>query len=166
MKRDDVGGPEQGLAIHIAYAGRHELRVGAGVMRQYPATEAGEDSGHRGPDAPGADYPRRPPVEVEAEQAVEGEVPLPDTVVGAVNLAVEREDERHCVFGDRGRRIGRHPADGDAVPTRSRQIDVVVAGAAKRHEPNARQGQRRNDRRIRPVVHEDADRVCPLRERR
>ena len=58
----------------------------------------------------------------------------------ARHLAIERHEQRHRVFCDGIRGVGRHPGDEDVVIGRGLQIDVVEARAA--HGDDAHPGLR------------------------
>ena len=98
------------------------------------------------------------PPELAAKEAVEGEVPLAHPVEGAVELALERQDQPHGVLGDRGRGVGGHPRDRDTEPGGRRDVDVVEAGAAEQHQPGGPACQRREHPGVDAIVDEDADR--------
>ncbi len=134
VERDDVGRRQQLVQLHVAQARCLGIGVGPDVVAEQLAAEPGQDPGDHGTDLPGADDARRLAGEIEPEQAVEGEVALPHPGVGAVDPAVERQDQRHRVLGHRMRRVGGHPHHRDAVAVGRRQVDVVVAGAAQRQQ--------------------------------
>ena len=103
---------------------------------------------------------------VESEEAVQGEISVPGTPVGAVYLAVEREHQCHGVFGHGIGRIGRYPDYRDAVLGGGFQIDIVETGATQGDQPDSQIGQTRNRSRIGFVVHKDADRLRALGQHR
>jgi hypothetical protein len=80
--------------------------------------------------------------------------------------AVEREDQRDRVLGDRVRRIRGHAHDRDAEPLGSREVDVVEAGRAQRDQARAAVGEPLQHRRIDGVVDERTDDVVTVREDR
>ncbi len=114
VQGDDVGLGEEALERDVVGAERLHPLVREGVGGQQAAAEAGEDLGRGGADDAGADDAHRAAVQVEAEQAVEREVAVAHAVVGPVDLAVQREDERDCVLGDGVRRVRRHADDPQA----------------------------------------------------
>ena len=59
---------------------------------------------------------------------------LADAVVGTVNLAVQREEQGHGVFGDGMRRIGGNPHDANPEGGGGLEIDLVESRAAKRDD--------------------------------
>src|SRR3546814_9479175 len=60
---------------------------------------------------PRAHDPDRPAAHVESQQAFQREIALADPRISAMDLAVERQHQRHAVFGDGMGRIGGHPGD-------------------------------------------------------
>ena len=66
-------------------------------------------------DAAHADETGRFAVHVETEEAFELEITFARAVDGAIDLAVEREHERHSILGHGVGRIGRHAHHVDAV---------------------------------------------------
>src|SRR3546814_15304325 len=62
---------------------------------------------------PRAHDPDRPAAHVESQQAFQREIALADPRISAMDLAVERQHQRHAVFGDGMGRIGGHPGDRD-----------------------------------------------------
>lgn len=109
-----------------------------------------------------ADDAGRFAVHVESEEAVQGEISVPGTPVGAVYLAVEREHQCHGVFGHGIGRIGRYPDYRDAVLGGGFQIDIVETRAAQGDQPYAHAGQFPDGWGIRRVIDEDADRIGAL----
>jgi hypothetical protein len=126
-------------------------------VREQAAAEAVEDARDQRADPAGADDAGGAAVEVEAEQAVEGEVALAHAVEGAVGLAVEGQDQRQRMLGDRVRGVGRHPGHRDPEGARHGEVDVVEAGAAQRDQPHAPPGQVAQHRAVEFVVDEGAD---------
>ena len=121
------------------------------------AAEAEQEAGDDGADAAGSDHTGGSAVQPVAEQPVEGEVAVADAQVGAVDVAVEGEDQRQRVFGDRRRRVRRHAHDGDVCGRGGGEIDVVVTGAAQRDRPHAGIGEVRHSVGANVVVDEHAD---------
>ena len=84
----------------VADAGVDELVVDERIVGEDIATEGDQQAGDELTDAAGADDPGRPAVQAAAEQTVEGEVAVADAQVGAMDVAVEGEDEGQRVLGD------------------------------------------------------------------
>src|SRR3546814_2647905 len=84
------------------------------LFRSKAAAEAGENPGDRHADLPRAHDPDRPAAHVESQQAFQREIALADPRISAMDLAVERQHQRHAVFGDGMGRIGGHPGDRQA----------------------------------------------------
>lgn len=81
-----------------------------------------------------------------------------------MHFAIDREQERDRVLRDRVRRIVDDANHLDAELRGGREIDVVEAGAAQRHETRAAFVQRFEHFGIRRIVDEDADRAVARRE--
>ena len=142
----------------VAHAHLDQLRPLLEVVGQHLAGEAlAHDPGHDGADRTGADHAHRPAVQVEAQEPVEREVVVAGADIGAVDAAVEAEDQADRELRHRVRRVGGHADDLDPQLPGRTQVDIVEAGAAQRHEPRAagRQGLQR--RPVELVVHEHAD---------
>ena len=96
-------------------------------------------------------------MQIEPEEALEREVAFAHAVVGAMQVAVERQHERHRVLRDRvggeyaGTRTHRQPRRGGRSV-----VYVVVSGAAQRHEPRTPARKRVDGGAVKLVVHEDA----------
>ena len=95
------------------------------------AEAGGQDLRDDGANLAGADDAGGAAVELAAQQAVEGEVALAHAVPGAVDLAVQRQDQRQGVLGDGVRGVGGDADDGDAGARGGGQVHVVEAGAAQ-----------------------------------
>jgi hypothetical protein len=134
--------------------GRGPRLVGAGIVRHDPHAEAAEDLRSHPADAAGAHDATGLAVEVEADQASQGEVLLAHAVVGPVDAAVEGQHQSRRVLGDRVGRIGRHAAHGHAEPASRRDIDVVEARAPQGHVLHVEPGERLEAGGIEPVVDE------------
>ena len=71
------------------------------------------------------DHPDRGSVQVESHEAVERKVSFTNTIVRAVDLAVQCQDEGHRMFGDGIGGVCRHTDDGDAQFFCSVKINIV-----------------------------------------
>src|SRR3546814_17419992 len=63
---------------------------------------------------PRAHDPDRPAAHVESQQAFQRQIALADPRIRAMDLAVERQHQRHAVFGDGMGRTGGHPGHRQA----------------------------------------------------
>ena len=104
-------------------------------------------------------------MEVEPQQVVQREVVVPHPVVGAVDLAVEGEDEGHGVLGDGVGRVARDPHHRHAERGGGREVDVVEAGRPQRDQLDADRAQALERGGAEVVVDEGAHRTVPLGER-
>ena len=129
------------------------------VVGEQPATEAREDARHDQPDIACAHDAHGPAVQIEAEQAFQREVAFPNAGIGAVDLAVERQDESDGMLRDRVRRVGWYARHADPDLGRSGEIDIVEAGTAQGHEARPVARQRGQGLAVQPVVDEGANRL-------
>src|SRR5262245_64767105 len=94
----------------------HVLPLAVGVwnriMRQQSAAETFHDSRHDGAYLARADDAYSPAVQIETQQPVEGEIAFAHAGVGAVYLAVERQDQTRRMLGHRIRRVSRDADHG------------------------------------------------------
>ena len=90
------------------------------------AAQVPEEARDDGTDAACADDTRRFTGQVKADEAGEGEVAVAHAVVGAVDFAVECEDERERVLGHGVGGVRRHAHDRDAEAGRGVDVNVVV----------------------------------------
>jgi hypothetical protein len=146
--------------------GGSELEIGMHVVGEHAAAEAAEDARGHLPDPAGADDANRLAVQAEPDQPVEREVPLSNACIGTMDPSVEGEHERHGVLGDGVRRVLRDACDREPEPCRRRQVDVVVAGRAKRDEPSPSFAEDLERPSVDDVVHERAHDVVAVRELR
>ncbi len=93
-----------------------------------------------------------------AREADDAEIKIAGAVVGLVDLAVQREQQPHRVFGDRVGRIGRHAQNVNFTEGRGK-VDVAVTGAAHGQHPNTVVVQGVERRGVDIVIDEGADRV-------
>ena len=101
MEGDDVALPGEGGGVGVFdLIGGGPLGVREGVVGEDAHAEAAEDLAGDLAGAAGADEAGGFAVEVEADEAVEGEVEVADAVVGAGDFAIEGEEEGDGVFGD------------------------------------------------------------------
>jgi hypothetical protein len=70
-------------------------------------------------------------MEIEADQAFQGEITISHLAVGTVYFAVKRQNKRHGVFCDSLRRIGGDADNRNTEFLGGRQIDVIVTRATK-----------------------------------
>ncbi len=136
------------------------------IVGQHLHAEAAQDLGDDAADLAGADDAGGLAVQVEADQAVEREVQFADAVEGAVNLAIERQQQRDGVLGHGVGRIDRHARDGELQLLGGGEIHVVESGAAQRHELHALSREGLQAGPVQLVVDEDADGLRALRRGR
>ena len=104
VQADDVGVVQQFVERDIARAERDQLVVvRRHRVREYMHPEAHHDLREHAADDAGADHADGLAVQVEAEQAVQREVALAGARDGARQAAVEGEDQRDRVLGNRVR---------------------------------------------------------------
>ena len=157
MQGDDVGCRRELAGCGVAHAHLDQLRPLLEVVGQHLAGEAlAHDPGHDGADRTGADHAHRPAVQVEAQEPVEGEVVVAGADIGAVDAAVEAEDQADRELRHRVWRVGGHADDLDPELTGRTQVDIVEAGTAQRHEPGAAGSQSLQGCPVELVVDEDA----------
>ena len=142
----------------VPHAHLDQLRPLLEVVGQHLAGEAlAHDPGHDGTDRTGADHAHGPAVQVEARETVEGEVVVAGADIGAVDAAVEAEDQADRELRHRVWRVGGHADDLDPELTCRTQVDIVEAGTAQRHEPRPAGRQSLQCLPVELVVHEHAD---------
>src|SRR5947208_16640348 len=64
-------------------------------------------------------------MKIETDEAVEGKVKVVHTIARARDFAIEREEERDRVLGDRVRGIGGNACDRETKLLRGHQINAV-----------------------------------------
>ena len=132
------------------------------VVTEQFAPEPAEDARGRGADLARADDADGAAVHLETHEPVKREVAISHSVVGAMDLAVQREHQRDGMFGDTLGRIRRHTRHADAQLARRIQLDVVVTGRPRGHPAHARLLQRQQHCAIHAVVDKHARRLVPL----
>jgi hypothetical protein len=105
----------------------------------------------------GSDNANRATTHIETHQAVECEVTLAHSVVGAMDVSIERQHQRDRVFRNSMRRVSGDSYDADACFYCGRKIDVIEACASQRNESRSVSRQLFDDWRIKAIVHEDAN---------
>ncbi|MNI62666.1 hypothetical protein D3C73_1179960 [compost metagenome] len=131
MQADDLRFGEQLRQLHVPCAKRLDLGIGVGVIGQELAAETVHDFREGRTDLSGADHADSLAHQIETGQPVQGEITLACAVVRAVQAPVQRQDQRHRMFGHRVGRIGRHPNDHQPQAFGHGQVDVVVTGRAQ-----------------------------------
>ncbi len=99
-------------------------------------------------------------MEIEPDQSFQREVRFADAVVRPVEVAVERQQQRHGVLRHGVGGVGRNARHGEAEFLRRDEIDVVKPGATEENEPDALPGQRGQRGAVENVVDENADRLA------
>jgi hypothetical protein len=133
-------------------------------MGNYRTTEGAHDPRGGKTDLARAHYTKGAARNIEAQQALERKIAFAHTGVGTVDFPIERQDQRHGMFRYGFRRIGRDPRDHDPALARGRQVDIVEAGAAERHQLDFVAAENGKRRLIEPVVHKRAYSVRSSRE--
>ena len=101
VEGDDVTLPGEGDGVGVLDAVLSgPFEVGKGVVGEDAHAESAEDLTGDLAGASGANEACGFAVEVEADEAVEGEVQIADAIVGAGDFAIEGEQEGDGVFGD------------------------------------------------------------------
>ena len=95
-------------------------------------------------------------MEVEAQEAAEGEIMITRSQISAMNFTIECEDERHGMFCDGVRRVSRDADDVDAAVSMA-HIDVIETCAAHGNEFDAAICQDVNGLSRNIVIDEGAD---------
>ena len=145
----DVGLGQEPIHRHILDSERLAFLVLDPVVGEQAAPEPVHDPGDPHADLAGPHDADGPAVQVEAQQAVEREVPLAHPVVGAVELPVQCQHQPHGVLGDRVRRIGGDPRHRDPQFARGLDIHVVIPRTPHGQQPRPPL-QARPGRRARP----------------
>ncbi len=160
VQAEDVALGEQGIEVRVLAAEGGQRGVGLRVDQQHAAAEAEHDAREHRADLPAADHPDGLAVQVESGQAVQREVAFAGAVEGAVDAPVQRQDQRHRMFGHRVRRVGRHPHHRQVEGRGGGQVDMVVAGRAQGDQPGAALLEAGEHRRRQLVVDEGADHLA------
>ena len=77
----------------------YQLSIGCGVKGQYAAAKPQHDLAEGRANAAGTDHANGFSVQVKPKQPFQRKVVLADAVVDAVDLAVQPQYQRHCMFG-------------------------------------------------------------------
>jgi hypothetical protein len=149
--------PERGVEVDVGHPEVDERLVDDRVERHHLAAQVPQQPGHDRADLAGADHRCRLARHVEADQPLEREVAVAHTVVGSMDLAVQRQHEGQRVLGHGVRRVRRHPDHRDPESLRRREVDVVEPCAPQRHA--GRSGRRQDLQHLggQIVVDEGAD---------
>ena len=103
-------------------------------------------------DLPGANDANRLAHHVEPDQPVQREIMFTNAVIGAIDLAVEGQQQRHGVLGHRMRRIRGHSYDRQLEFPCFGHIHIVEPGTSKCHEFHTHFSQYVQNRGIRAVI--------------
>jgi hypothetical protein len=99
VQGDDVADTKGGVEIHVGHPEVDEWLIDDRVEGHHLAAEMPQQPCNDRSDLPRADHRRRLARHVETHQSLEREVPLAHTVVGPMDLAIQRQHERQGVFG-------------------------------------------------------------------
>ncbi|MNL12556.1 hypothetical protein D3C87_1334280 [compost metagenome] len=166
VQADDLRLGQQLRQTQVAGAERFDLRVGVRVVGQQLATETVHDFRERCADLPGADHADGFAHQVETGQPMQAEIAFAGTVVGAVQAAVECQDQRHGMFGHRMGRVGRNAHHRQPETFRGREVDMVVTGRAQGDQTCAARRQAFEHRRTEVIIDEGADHLMLIGQRR
>ncbi len=131
--------------------------IGEGVVGEQLAAEPGHDPGECRADLPCADNADSLAHQVETGKTVQAEVTLAGAVVGTVQAAVECEDQRYGVFGDRMGELSGYPYDRQAQALGDGEVDMVVTRRAQCNQSGAALCQVFQHRGAEVVVDRGAD---------
>lgn len=131
VEANDVGLGEQFFERKVFGAELDQFLVRVWVVGEQLTAKAFHDAAEDAADFSSTDDADGFAVEVEPLQTVDGVVKLANPVVGAVDLAVQAEDEAGGELGDGVGRVGGHSCYGDAEPLGRFEVDVVESGAAE-----------------------------------
>ena len=133
VQGDEVGAAKQLIELDIL---DHALEGGVlvDVIAEDLHAKAVADADHGGADLAGADDAGGLAVEVDAEEALEGEVILADAGVALVDAAGGAEAQADGLLCDSLRRIGRDAQDRHAEVLGDGHVDGVEAGGAHEDE--------------------------------
>ncbi len=128
MQADNVAFSEQRVERHVARAEREQiLGRRAGVMSEHLHAEARHDAPEHAADHAGADHAHSLAMQVEAEQPMQREIAFTGACDRARQAPVQRQNQTDRMFGDRVRRVGRHPRNRHAETFGRGQVDVIEA---------------------------------------
>ncbi len=128
MQADDVAFRQQRVERHVARAEREQV-VGrrAGIVGEHLHAETRHDAAEYAADHAGADHAHRLAVQVEAEQPMQREIAFTCACDRARQAPVQRQNQTDGMFGNRVRRVGRHPCNRHAETFGCGQVDVIEA---------------------------------------
>ena len=86
-----------------------------------------------------------------------------NSIVGAMNFAVQSEQQGHRMFGHGVRRISRHPSHRETEGFGSGKVHIVKSRTAKRHEFYPEMVQMFEAGLVEAVVDKDTDGIRPFR---
>ena len=124
-------------------------------------TEAATDFDEDLADLARPDDAHRLPVQIEAREPAQGEIEILGAVIGLVDAADGREEQRHRVFGDGIRGIRRHAHDV-YPPVAGGKVDVVVPRTAESEDAHPVARKFFDDGAVHDVVDEHAHAIVPL----
>ena len=158
MQRDDVAPLQQRVEISVLHPEcRSPFRRRKWIVCQHLCPEAAIDLRGDAANLPRADQAHCLPVEVKPDEATERKIVFTHAIVGAVNLAIERQQQRDRMLGHGVRGIGRDADDRHAKRLGRDEVHVVEPGAAQRHQPHAGTVQLFQARGVESVVDENTD---------
>ena len=167
VQRKNVAGGQQRVELRIFHpipAG--PLRCGQRIVSEHSRAKAAKNPGGDPADPARSDDADGFAENIETHQTVERKIMFAHTIVGAMDFAVQRQQQPDRVFRNGVRRIGRNTRHRQAERSGRREINVVEAGAAEGDEFDARIRQDFKTGTVQPVVDEHANRPRPFGGRR
>ncbi len=164
VQTDNVAVPEQRVQIgrDDGVVTRLERKR---VVGQNLAAKAGQDVGRHLADATHTDNTGGLVMQVEAHQAIEGEIALPHPCIGLVQFAVERQDHADRMLGHGIGGIGGDVDDIYAELSGRFHIHIVKARTAQGDMFDSGPGQMLYDGAVQCVIDENTDRVRTFDQR-
>lgn len=167
VQGDNIRFAKQVLALDIAHADCDERFVNDRIAGQDLTAEASpQGSSDKPANLSRSHDAGDTSVQVTADKAIEREIVLTNSGPCAVDLAIERQQETDREFGNRVRRVARHPHYGETERLGRHEIDIVIACAAQRDETHPAFGQHLEHLPVGDIVHKDAGDVKTARELR
>src|SRR6185369_14182005 len=112
VQRNNIAAGEEGGEVNVFDVMlRGPIRGGEGIVGEHVGFEAAKDLGDDFADFAGAEDADGLAEKIEADEAVEGKVVFPNTVEGAMNFAVQSQEQANGVLSNGMGRIGGNTGD-------------------------------------------------------
>ena len=131
--------------------------LGKRIVSEDACAESAKYFGGDPADLASADDAHGLAMKIESDEAGESKVVFADAIVGAVDFAIQSEQQSNRVFGDGIRRVGRNAHHGNAGRLRGFEVDIVEAGAAKGDELHAVLAKAADRLGVDSIIDEDAN---------